>query len=128
MGRFGEMHDGRVLAGRQATTANQIGVKVPGEGLDDPHECPPKGFLRWSERSEAGHGLRITCMVKELREHGPSTRRNRAARTGRRAVDPTIWPADYTCLPTQGASTYCDPDVEKRVAGSSHSGESDPPS
>ena len=104
MRRFGEMHDRRVFAGREAASANQIGVKVPGEGLDDPHECPPKRFLRRSERSEAGHGLRITCIAKELQEDGPSTRHNRAARTGRAVVGRRFWPAGYTCLPTQGVS------------------------
>jgi hypothetical protein len=104
MGCFGEMHDGRVLAGRQAATSNQIGVKVPGEGLDDPHECTPKRFLRRSERSEAGHGLRITCMVKELQEEDPSTRRNQTARAGHRTADRRSWLSEYTCLPTQGVS------------------------
>jgi hypothetical protein len=94
---------------------------MPGEGLDDPHECPPKRFFRRSERSEAGHASRITCMVKELQEEGPSTRRNRAVRAGHRAVDRRSWPTEYTCLPTQGASLMVILSSEKRVAGSPHS-------
>jgi hypothetical protein len=55
---LGEMHDGRVLAGREARAFHQIAVQNSRHNFDDPHNRPPEHLFAGRERVDSFHATK----------------------------------------------------------------------
>jgi hypothetical protein len=69
---FGKVHDGRVLARRQAGASDQVAVQMSRDDLDNAHHCAPERFLGRREWLDSGHALEDSLLHQAIL--GPLTR------------------------------------------------------
>lgn len=70
IGRFGEVHDCRVLARRQTRASHEIAVQKSWKDLYDPHHGAPQLFFAGREWFNRSHPSRITCLAKQVIDPG----------------------------------------------------------
>lgn len=69
IGSFGEVHDRRVLARRQASASDQVAVEMSRDDLDDSHHCAPERFLARRERLDRGHAFEGSLLYQAIVGH-----------------------------------------------------------
>ena len=66
IGSFGEVHDRRVLARRQASASDQVAVQMTRDDFDNSHHCAPERFLGRRKRLGGGHGFQDNLLHQAI--------------------------------------------------------------